>query len=128
MHGLPIPRQKLNGFDVAPRRYGDVHHKVSIHILATGGQRISFRHRDNQVGPAELPTFGPLRCGWQIRGQALYGAFRHPLLDGADLIGTQASFAREFHVSGLSQPRRHVTLPGDFGYLFRVLLGLRISQ
>src|SRR5688572_16633085 len=65
------------------------------------------RHRDDEVGLAELPAAGPRRCGGQVASITFARTVRDPSLECRDLRVSQGIQTDEPVPCRIDFPRRH---------------------
>ena len=112
---------KLQAAHVAGRVDRQWDDEDAEHVRAVRWQRVG-RHRDDEIGRAELPAAGKAgrkRHRIQIAGRS---ARVRPLAEQVDVPRVETLFADESVATGLGLPRRHVAAGGDRGDLTGPLL------
>src|SRR5215469_7626330 len=95
MHYVRIARANLDGTEVALRMKRQRNRKAAIQVRTFGGYLERRRHLRFQIGRAQGPAFGEVRCGRGFGGVSFLSALFGPVLENSNVRLAQATLAGE---------------------------------
>src|SRR5882672_2559262 len=123
-----VARTQFHRLDVSPGCSRNRDNEIAIYVLPAGREGVRLWHLDHQVWLAELPALGPGGQSGQFRWRSFDSPIGNPLLDHADLVNRELTFAHELAEARLRRPRGHIAALRNGGDVLGMLFHLGVSQ